>query len=211
MNAESYLKTSLSPYKLNEDALSLIKKLTESFTSETEEKALVLLNASALHPKMSQYQLSLSHKELGDCYYKHGYFQSALEQYQTALLYNPRIAVKKRIKEIESMDDDKRKSSLSSDIVADVLEFPEYNKYLNGNKSLMFSEDIDGESWDKYKDIFEKAKKELDEYEAKEFLKSMYCVIKTHRSDDPISIREHLIINLRGMMRSSVYRKNNPK
>ena len=68
VNVNSYLNTALSPYRLNEDAMELIEHLCENFSQEVEEKALILINSASLHPNMSRYQLSLTHKALGDCY-----------------------------------------------------------------------------------------------------------------------------------------------
>lgn len=130
VNVNSYLNTALSPYRLNEDAMELIEHLCENFSQEVEEKALILINSASLHPNMSRYQLSLTHKALGDCYYKHNIFQSALEQYNRAISYNSKISVKRRIKKLSAIPSDKRTSSLSPDIISDVLQFPEYKELL---------------------------------------------------------------------------------
>lgn len=103
MSVNSYLHTALSPYQLNSAAMELIKSLNESFSKELEEKILILINSASLHPKMSKYQLSLTHKALGDCYYNNEYFQSALEQYNRAVSNNPKISVKRRINKILNM------------------------------------------------------------------------------------------------------------
>ena len=291
----SYLHTSLSPYRLNEDALTLIKELNENFSQETEKKALILLNASALHPKMSMYQLSLSRKELGDCYFKNGFYQSALEQYQSALSENPKIAVKKRIKEILAMNEDEKKSSLAADTIDNVLNFPEYKKLLDeradqiqkelddlwaGHEAerelyeeakqqaikepykyksveektkemfdyitrdgfsdiqeenldiatetaaalaLASAKFIDGlerfnnikapdgisqETWEDFSKLYCKAKEFLDENELKMLDEALDRIAKTHKYDDTISVEEHSLINLRGMIISAIYRKN---
>lgn len=126
MDINSYLHTSLSPYTLNSDAMRLITTLNENFSAETEQKILILINAVTLHPSMSRYQLSLTHKALGDCYYEHGYWGSALEQYNRALVYNKNLSVKRRINKIQSMPQEERKASISPEIIDDVLQFPEY-------------------------------------------------------------------------------------
>lgn len=136
MSVTSYLKTDLSPYKLNEDAQRLIKRLRKKFCTSIEEKILVLLNAASLHPSMSTYQLSLSRQALGDCYYDLAFYGSALAQYQSGIELNPRLAVKRRIKELCAIPRDGQKTSASPDIVEDVLTFPEYAKYAPCNSAL---------------------------------------------------------------------------
>lgn len=133
MNVTAYLKTSLSPYTLNSDAMRLIAILQEDFSTELEEKILILINAATLHPSMSHYQLSLSHKALGDCYYECGYFGSALEQYRRALDYNKNLPVKRRMNKLLSLAQKDQKISLSPDIVYDVLQYPEYRKIVEAD------------------------------------------------------------------------------
>ena len=140
MSVNSYLHTALSPYQLNSAAMELIKSLNESFSKELEEKILILINSASLHPKMSKYQLSLTHKALGDCYYNNEYFQSALEQYNRAVSNNPKISVKRRINKILNMPIEKRITSLSPDIIADVTQFPEYKEILESENRKTQSE-----------------------------------------------------------------------
>lgn len=131
MGIDSYLHTSLSPYTLNSDAMTIIAELQETFSIELEQKALILINAATLHPSMSHYQLSLTHKALGDCYYKYEYFGSALEQYSRALTNNKNLPIKRRISKIHSLPAEEQRVSQSPDMVDDVLKYPEYRKMVD--------------------------------------------------------------------------------
>lgn len=120
----------ISPYQLNNDALTLIKNIGKRFSKAKEEKILSLINAATANEKMSRYQLSLTHKALGDCYYDHKIFQSALTQYELALQLNKNLSIKRRIKELRSMEPEKMLSSLPADTSRDILEYPEYKQVL---------------------------------------------------------------------------------
>ncbi|MCU6720713.1 Ltp family lipoprotein [Porcipelethomonas ammoniilytica] len=235
VNVNSYLNTALSPYRLNEDAMELIEHLCENFSQEVEEKALILINSASLHPNMSRYQLSLTHKALGDCYYKHNIFQSALEQYNRAISYNSKISVKRRIKKLLAIPSDKRTSSLSPDIISDVLQFPEYKELLELERDqtqneldTLWCDDLESRA------LMEQARKEIVleseqkksiydlEYEAKikrrlnalgEPYKSEFYRLReerqlTKKTDDILSIKDYELLDLESMEQSATFNKN---
>lgn len=229
MNVNAYLKTSLSPYRLNSDAMSLIEQLNLNYSEEIEAKILVLINSASLHPNMSKYQLSLSQKALGDYYYDNAFYQSALEQYNRAISNNSRIPIKRRVKEIMSMPAEKLKSSLSPDMIYDVLQFPEYKEMLNieNNKIQSELESL----WYKDSDIISKARQQLSE-EAKmknsiydkeheleierrlnklgepyktEFYRIREVRRLTYAQDDILSLKDHDLLDLESMERSASF------
>lgn len=235
VNVNSYLNTELSPYRLNDDAMKLIEHLCENFSQKVEEKALVLINAASLHPKMSRYQLSLTHKALGDCYYKHKFFQSALEQYNRAISYNSKIAVKRRIKKLSAIPSDKRASSLSPDVISDVLQFPEYKELLKRERALIQTE-LDALWRDNLESraLVEQAREQITsqsdqekfiydlEHEAEierrlnalgEPYKSEFYRIREERQltkepDDILSLKDQELLDLESMERSATFSKN---
>lgn len=232
MNANAYLKTSLSPYTLNGDAMQLIASLQEDFSTELEKKIIILINAATIHPSMSHYQLSLTHKALGDCYYDYGYFGSALEQYRRALDYNKNLPIKRRMNKMLSMSPENRKASLSPDEVYDVLQYPEY-KNMVGDDAEDRKRMID-ELWaghEEEKQACDRARSEVVEtvalddsvidpsHEAEierrlaalgEPYKSSFYEVReqrrlTRRSDDTISMKEHDLLDLQAMEESKLF------
>lgn len=137
MNPAAYLKTGITPYLLNQDAMALINLLKEEFVPELAKKAVILINAAALHPSMSQYQLSLAHKELGDRFYENKFYGSAAEHYLCGLELNKGLAVKRRVKEIQGMTAEAKTIFCSIDIIEDVLVFPEYKEVLEHAKTRL--------------------------------------------------------------------------
>lgn len=85
-------------------------------------------NAAEAHPQMSMRQVSLVRKDLADCYYENGYLGGALAQYRLALELNPRLPVKRRMKELAAAAD-KGPPVCSPDLVDDILKFDEYADY----------------------------------------------------------------------------------
>jgi|GEM_PF-1697981 len=122
---------SISPYKLNEDANLLIKKLYKlKDTYDIECKIISILNTISNDLKMSTYQLSLSHKSFADYYYSKGISQDALDHYLRAVELNPSISVKKRIKELAGIPSENRLRSISIDICNNIFEYEEYKHLL---------------------------------------------------------------------------------
>lgn len=117
---------SISPYRINDDANKLINSIKDEFSIDKERIIIILLNEIDSDFKMSRYQLSLSRKSFGDCYHKHGITQNAIEQYELGLKLNPKLPVKKLLKELYSIDSEERISSLNYNMVGDISEY--YNE-----------------------------------------------------------------------------------
>lgn len=232
MNIDAYLKTSLSPYRLNSDAMELIVQLSADYSVGLERKILVLINAASLHPSMSHYQLSLTHKALGDCYFEHEYYGSALEQYNRALAYNKNFSIKRRMNKMLSMAPAERKVSLSPDIIDDVLEYPEYAQIVKDvadqrkheTESLWAGhEDFKAVLDEVKKGMADAARQENDVYDPSHeaevarrldalgepykasFLKARDVRRLTRQEDDPISLKEYDLLELQSMERSKEF------
>lgn len=102
---EDKLSTEYSPYSILAEANRLISESIKrgDFQPDYEKQIVSLLNAAESYPNMSTYQLSLAHKDLADLYNSLEITGSALEHYEIALRMNPRIAVKKKLKQLKSL------------------------------------------------------------------------------------------------------------
>jgi hypothetical protein len=229
MKCDAYLATPLSPYTLNGDAMKLIEQLNSNFSVDLERKIIILINAATSHPSMSHYQLSLTHKALGDCYFEHEYYGSALEQYNRALAYNQKLSVKRRMNKILSMVSEDRKVSLSPDIVDDVLQYPEYAQILKDDADLRKrATDALWVGHENFRAIFEKAEKEVIDAAKQDnriydpahdaevarrldalgepyktwFLTAQEKRRLTYRDDDPLSLKEYDLLELQDLERN---------
>ncbi len=99
------MRTEYSPYSLLAEANRLISesRKNEGFLPNYEKQIISLLNASESYPNMSTYQLSLAHKYLADLYASLEITGSAIDHYEIALQMNPKIAVKKKLKQLKSI------------------------------------------------------------------------------------------------------------
>lgn len=211
MGIDSYLHTRLSPYQLNADALKLIKKLDRKFSFQIEEKIIILINAASMHPSMSEYQLSLTHQALGDCYYKHGFYESALQRYECGLSLNPRLPVKRKIKEISAMQKTERPAASSPDLVADVLQYPEYTEISRQtalssrneeNEAIIYDPAIEAEIERRLDALGEPYRSEFYRIRDKRYL--------TRRPNDTLSLYDYALLDLKAMEKSAAYRGNSP-
>ena len=91
-----------SGYKQLSNMNILLSELEHEFSSETEQKILAIVDIVTNIDKLSTHQVSLVLKRLADCYYSHAYTKKALDKYVAALKINPKLSVKRRIKELES-------------------------------------------------------------------------------------------------------------
>ena len=184
-----------SPYHLNSRAMKLIEEMNNDFTVKAEKEVIVLLNAVSMNPKMSKYQLSLSRKAFGDCYYYHGITQNALEQYELGLNLNPRLPVTKRIKAIRTMDPEDRNSSLDPNMVDDKLIYHS-NDY---TEPYIYDEEFENE--------IEQRLSQLDEAARSEF----YRIRGERKADLVLSHQELDLLTLNAMERSYNFKAKNTK
>lgn len=118
------MRTGYSPYDMCDQAVHLIELLMENGLSKKSEKQIILLlNKAEEYDYMSKYQLSLAKKQFADMYYKYRITGNALDQYNSALLLNPKIAVKRKIKELSKIPNDQLVFSLDCNMVGD----PDYS------------------------------------------------------------------------------------
>ena len=99
------MSTEYSPYSILAEVNRLISESIKrgDFQPDYEKQIVSLLNAAESYPNMSTYQLSLAHKDLADLYNSLEITGSAVEHYEIALRMNPRIAVKKKLKQLKSL------------------------------------------------------------------------------------------------------------
>lgn len=119
------MRTEYSPYSILAEANRLISESTKKggFPPDYEKQIVLLLNAAGLYPNMSTYQLSLAHKDLADLYSSLEITGSAIEHYEIALRMNPKIAVKKKLKQLKSFPAE----SLAYSVDANIAAEPDYS------------------------------------------------------------------------------------
>lgn len=119
------MRTEYSPYSILAEANRLISESTKEgdFPPDYEKQIVSLLNAAGLYPNMSTYQLSHAHKDLADLYSSLEITGSAIDHYEIALRMNPKIAVKKKLKQLKSLPIESLVYSVDVNIAAE----PDYS------------------------------------------------------------------------------------
>lgn len=233
MSVRNYMQTCITPYRLLDDAMALIDQLCVDFDRDTEEKAIVLINAASLHPSMSTYQLSMAHKALADCYFEHNFRGSALEHYRRGLGLNGRLAVKRRIQQLEAIPRTDLLQSASPDLIGDVLLFPKYAELVEADRRSITA--LRAEIWE---DPLDRERHDLARVRAAqqaaaenriydpdleadiagrldalgepyktEFYRMREQSIMSRRDDEPLSQRDIDMLNLSALERSAAYRE----
>lgn len=94
-------KSDVSPYFLNSLIMKFISDIKDNYSWEKEKVIVYILVIDLINDnEMSSYQLSLTFKELGDYYYNNNQSEEAIEMYTRGLNINPKLPVKKKIKEL---------------------------------------------------------------------------------------------------------------
>lgn len=114
-----------SPYAMLAEANRLISECVSKavLPKDCEMQIVSLLNNAESYPNMSSYQLSLAHRDLADLYSSLGITGSAMEHYEIALRMNPKIAVKKKLKQLKSLPAE----SLAYSLDANIASEPDYS------------------------------------------------------------------------------------
>lgn len=100
------MKYHCPPYEINREINALIQNLEHNFNVITERKILDLLNRIDAYSDMSRYQLSLTKKALGDCYFDHGITGNAIDMYKWALADYSRLPIKRRLSSLQKEPSD---------------------------------------------------------------------------------------------------------
>ena len=95
------MRTGYSPFDMCNEAVQIIASYKSGLmTAADERQVILLLNMADSYKEMSAYQMSIARKKFADYYYSNNFTGSALEQYQLAIEINPKLSVKKRLKEL---------------------------------------------------------------------------------------------------------------
>lgn len=97
-----YQKPDISPYVLNGRAQQLISRMQANGLQADIEKEILKLLEKMKNSDMSIYQLAPTYKMLGDLYLEFNLEEKALAMYETGLSLNPKLAVKKAIKNLQN-------------------------------------------------------------------------------------------------------------
>lgn len=102
---EYYKKTDISPYMLNARIHELISRVDNKMNQwqEIEQEITYLLERLKNDDNMSHYQLSMTYKQLGDLYSEYGNVEKAILSYETGLLLNPKLAVKRKLNQLRKV------------------------------------------------------------------------------------------------------------
>ena len=87
-------------YRLLDELSVLIEKLEDEHCADVEEEILSVFKVVLNIEKLSPYQTSIALKRLADCYYENDCKEKALKKYRLAVEKNPKLPVKRRIKEL---------------------------------------------------------------------------------------------------------------
>lgn len=119
------MHTEYSPYAILAEANRLITESTtnRNLPKDYEKQIISLLNTCESYPNMSSYQLSLAHRYLADLYNSLGIAGSAIDHYEIALRMNPKITVKKKLKQLKSIPAEALIYSLDPNIASE----PDYS------------------------------------------------------------------------------------
>lgn len=100
---EYYRKPDISPYLLNARVQMLIEKMKNEIIQwhEVDQEIIYLLERLKDDDDMSHYQLSMTYKQLGDLYSKYDNVEKAILSYETGLLLNPKLAVKRKLNQLK--------------------------------------------------------------------------------------------------------------
>lgn len=233
MSVRNYMQTCITPYRLLDDAMALIDQLCIDFDRATEEKVIVLINAAGLHPSVSASRMSMAHKALGDCYYQHNFWGNALEHYHRGLSLNERLAVKRRVQQLEAISRADLLRSASPDLIGDVLRYPEYAELVEADRRNIaalraetWEDPLDRERYDlarlraaqqaaaenriydpEHEEDIARRLDALGEPYKSEFYRIREQAILSRRDDDPLSQQDIDLMNLAAMERSAAYRE----
>lgn len=116
-----------------EEAIRLMNEVDgSSIPCDVEKQIILLLNKAETYSDMSAYQLAIARKQLAEIYYASGITGSALEQFCMAQSLNPKIAVKKKLKELQSIP---RKDLIYS-LDGNMVDEPDYGNLTCYNNDL---------------------------------------------------------------------------
>lgn len=118
------MRTGYSPFDMCEEAIRLMNEVDgANIPCDVEKQIILLLNKAETYSDMSAYQLSIARKQLAEIYYASGITGSALEQFCMAQSLNPKIAVKKKLKELRNIP----KENLVYSLDGNIVEEPNYD------------------------------------------------------------------------------------
>lgn len=129
------MRIGYSPFDMCNEAVRIIESHQScSMSTKAERQVILLLNKADLYKEMSTYQMSVARKKFAEYYYSNNLTGSALEQYQLAIGANPKIPIKKRLKELLAISKSDLTYSLDANMVGEPdmsnLEYYEFSQPL---------------------------------------------------------------------------------
>ena len=182
-----YTKPDISPYTLNNRAIKLIDRLQINIQDKDLQELTELLNRLKLCKNISPLQLSLTYKSMGNMYEKHNLLDNAILAYETGLTINPKLTVKKALKNLKYNSCIKEHSD----------KIQKQLKEESTKKNNIYDEEWENE--------LNKRLSKLDEPSRKAF----YHMRANRKEDNILSYKELDILNLEALERSYNYHKKN--
>lgn len=208
----------------------------KEFPDNVERQIILLLNKADSYAEMSEYQLSLARKALGDHYFKSGITGSALNQYAIALELNSKISVKRNLSSLKKIPAERLVYSVDCNIVGEpdyqnltyhkielpkeVAEQMENLRRKNADRIGMSLEEYDRYRASVKEDLHRKALEEDSIYDAEfeemvelranalgEPYTSEFHRLRPTKPDGPLSAKRLTIELLESMESSSRYKK----
>lgn len=182
----------ISPYQLMQQITIEMSELRRTFSKETEEKILKLINSSETYPNMSAYQIEQSRMQLLDIYLSNNIYGNAYDLCTLILSINPKAHVIKKLNKLEKM-----KESLSDEFI--------YSSDINLiDSSLCFCPPRDNscEYDEEFETMIEERLSKLDDQSQKSFYKNRDC----RRGDDILSGEDLDVLTLESLERSNNFR-----
>ena len=101
--SERYKHEDCNSYELIGIASNILTTLKSSgYEKDKLKLAIKYIKATEADPAMSTYQLSLTYRQLGDCYLAFSDNNNALSSYEKALELNPNLPIKRIIRKLEN-------------------------------------------------------------------------------------------------------------
>lgn len=230
----------ISPYALDERVNNLLDAVVSGSCAwvDTEHEVSSLLERLKLSLEMSHYQLSLTYKKLGEVLSKQEDIKGAITAYETGLILNPKLVVKRALGKLKKENPDiaistpivqsieKEKLWETDDYLlpptlGDVEATPDKRKeFVNEYTDTIyeianaFIESLETDAAKFCKSIpnlntmsdadfgvfFNKLCKRFDGNVRKEARRHSETIIEKHTDDNPLSVREEIVLNLHSMI-----------
>ncbi len=104
----------MTPYEMIREAEEKMRTMVLNLDLKKEEQVILLINAAETYPGMSRYQVMRARVFLIDLYISHGIYGNARDLCRAALEEYPKAPVKKKLREMEKIREERPEDFLHS-------------------------------------------------------------------------------------------------